>query len=318
MTSVTKSEGCYPIIDKTNGIIRTVRLQAPSHFVWKIESYSELLLSKWEKIESGTFQVDDRKWKLTFFPNGDHKHKGKGYISLYLSVLDTDELPLSCDLSVKFQFLVFDQIHDNYLVIQDVRDVFRFQRMKTEWGFAMLLSLDEFKDPSNGYLLDDCCIFGVDLFVIKGATRVETFSVIKPRLSANSCSFKIEKFSTIEEEYVKSEEFTIKDMQWKLKLYPKGDSDGKDHVSVYLLLASDKPDYSSKVYTKFKFRLIDQVHSNHLERECNYGFYDSNGWGFPCFVSLSKVNDASKGYLLKDTMIVEAQIDYLSTVKHFS
>ncbi|KAM7267754.1 hypothetical protein ACFE04_009920 [Oxalis oulophora] len=121
-----------------------------------------------------------------------------------------EELPLSWDYFLKFQFLVYDQVHH----IQDVHEDCRFQRMKTEWGFAQLLPLDVFKEPSNGYLLNDSCVFGVDIFVVNGATRGDTFSVVKPLTSDKSYSFKIKKFSTIDKEYVYSDIFTINDMKW--------------------------------------------------------------------------------------------------------
>ncbi|KAM7266988.1 hypothetical protein ACFE04_009154 [Oxalis oulophora] len=306
------------MIDKTNRTIRTVRLPAPLHFIWKIESYSTLLESKWEKVESGTFEVDGRKWKLTFYPNGDLHHEGEGYISLYLSLLDTEELPLCSDLFLKFQFLVYDQVNYKYLVIQDVHEVCRFQRMKTEWGFAQLLPLGVFKKPSNGYLFDDSCIFGVDIFVVKGATRGDTLSVVKPPTSDKSYSFKIKKFSFIDKA-VYSDVFTINDMKWKLAIYPKGsDQKAKDNVSLYLRLDSKLPDHNSKVYVKYKLRLIDQVHAKHLERKVDYGFHNKLGFGYPRFALQKDVHDASKGYLVKDTIIVEVEIDYLSIVKHFS
>ncbi|KAM7268322.1 hypothetical protein ACFE04_010488 [Oxalis oulophora] len=306
------------MFDETSRTIRTTRVHAPLHFVWKIDCYSTLLESKWEKIESGAFEVDGRKWKLTFYPNGDNKRKGEGYISLYLSVLDTEEeLPLSWDLFLKFQFLVFDHVNNKYLAIQDVHEVCHFQRMKTEWGFARLLPLDVFKEPSNGYLLDDSCVFGVDIFVVKGGTRGDTFSVVKPLTIDKSYSFKIENFSTIVKRFVESDVFTIQDMKWKLQLYPKGDQKAKDNVSLFLHLDFKLPVHN-KVYAKYKLRLIDQVHAKHLERTVDYGFQDKVGIGYPRFALQKDVHDASKGYLVKDTIIVEVEIDYLSIVKHFS
>ncbi|KAM7267708.1 hypothetical protein ACFE04_009874 [Oxalis oulophora] len=305
-----------PIIDEANGIIKSVRLQSPSHFVWKIKSYSKLVELEWKKIESSDFEVNGHKWKLTFYPDGDHERKGKGYISLYLSLMDAeDHLPLSLDLFVKFQFLVFDQINDKYLVIQGINnDVCRFQRMKTEWGFARLLSLVDFKDSSNGYLLDDCCVFGVDVFVNENATCGDSFSV-KPLKSGNSYTFKINNFSTLSEGDVESEVFTIDGLQWKLKFYPRGSSKPEvPHVSLFLM-----PKFNKKVHATYKLRMIDQVHGNNFETTpLEYGFHGKAGFGFVEFVALVDVKNPSKGYLLNDAIVVEVEIDYVSVVNELS
>ncbi|KAM7267417.1 hypothetical protein ACFE04_009583 [Oxalis oulophora] len=275
------------IIGETNGIIRKIRLEAPLHFVWKIESYSTLLESKWNKIESGSFEVDGHKWKLTFFPNGNNNHKGEGYISLYLSISDTENPPLSLDLSVIFKFLVFDQIKGKYLAIQDSNEMCRFQWMKTEWGFGQLLPLGVFKDPSNGFLIDDRCIFGVDIFV----------------------------------EFVESDDFIVEGLKWKLKLYPKGKSTGQNSVSLFLLLVTELPDYYRKVYAEYKLRICDQVNGNHLENtisDITYFDKGNTGWGIDHFVPLSDVNNMSKGFLLKDAINVEVEFSYISVFKQLS
>ncbi|KAM7267186.1 hypothetical protein ACFE04_009352 [Oxalis oulophora] len=303
-----------PIIDKTTGVIRTERMQSPSHFVWKIESFSKLLDAGWDKIESGSFEVDGRKWMLTLYPSGDTNHQGHGHISLYLSLLDTEELPISWELFVKFQFLVLDQIHDKYLVVQDVNEVCRFQRMRTELGFPQLLSLRDFKNSSNGYLLEDCCVFGVDVFVMKAATRGESFSTVKPLTSGNSYTFKIEKFSTIDKEYVESEVFTIQGTKWMLRLFQQ---DKNNNVALYLFLSSNPQDCNSKVYATCNAKMIDQVNGVQLVTRSEYHF--SKEYGFEIFsIPLSDVKDASTGYLVNDTILLKVMFVYLSKVKHFS
>ena len=68
------------------------------------------------------------------------------------------------------------------LVILDNLDanerVKRFHNLKTEWGFARLLSHDILNDSSNGYLLDDTCVFGVEVLFIKSTCKGESLSMI--------------------------------------------------------------------------------------------------------------------------------------------
>jgi hypothetical protein len=44
-----------------------------------------------------------------------------------------------------------------------------------EWGFIESLSHDAFRDPSNGFLVNDLCIFAVEVFAIKSSGSVESF-----------------------------------------------------------------------------------------------------------------------------------------------
>ena len=49
----------------------------------------------------------------------------------------------------------------------------RFHKMKTKWGFAQLVPRGTFKEPSNGYLVDDTCVFGAEVFVIENTAKWE-------------------------------------------------------------------------------------------------------------------------------------------------
>ena len=84
--------------------------------------------------------------------------------------------------------------------------------MKTEWGFTKFLPLDTFKDVSHGYLVNDCCLFGVEVFVHNHSSKLECVSMTKQ--PANSTlTWKIENFSALDEESY-SQEFTVADSQW--------------------------------------------------------------------------------------------------------
>ena len=44
-------------------------------------------------------------------------------------------------------------------------------------------------------------------------------------------------------------------------------------------------------------------------------FSSSEGWGYPKFLLLKDLNNASKGFLVNDTVIVEAEIIKMSKLK---
>ena len=82
-----------------------------------------------------------------------------------------------------------------------------------EYGFPRLLPLSTFTNPSNGYLVDDCCAFGVELLVIKASGKGETFSILKePKVGI--FTWKLENFSTLSNMSYNSEVFTAGHCQW--------------------------------------------------------------------------------------------------------
>ncbi|CAK7347806.1 unnamed protein product [Dovyalis caffra] len=80
--------------------------------------------------------------------------------------------------------------------------------MKTEWGFHQWLSLETFNDASNGYLVDDCYVFGAKLFVIKPTGKWELVSMVKKAANA-SLTWKIEDFSELDKSFYFSKAFTV-------------------------------------------------------------------------------------------------------------
>ncbi|KAH0756967.1 hypothetical protein KY290_020460 [Solanum tuberosum] len=100
---------------------------------------------------------------MIIYPDGDGD--GAGHISVYLVIIGKSSLHAVWEVNVSFSFLIFDQIHNNYNVMKGMERHFR--NIKTEWGFSKCISHKTFKDPSNGYLVNDKCVVGVDVYVIK-------------------------------------------------------------------------------------------------------------------------------------------------------
>ncbi|KAH1033396.1 hypothetical protein J1N35_045570 [Gossypium stocksii] len=100
------------------------------------------------------------------------------------------------EFNAQFSFLVSDQFRDKYLTIQD-GTIRRYHESKAEWGVPRLLSLDVFNDVSMGYLVEDCCISGSEVLVIKDSGRTECLSMVKKQLN-NIYIWKIEKFSVLD------------------------------------------------------------------------------------------------------------------------
>ena len=82
--------------------------------------------------------------------------------------------------------------------------------MKTLCGFARFLSLDVLKDHRNGYLMDDSCIFGAEVFVIKYSGKGECLSMLKDPVGGTFTRV-IKNFYTLNEEVLHSEIFNVKE-----------------------------------------------------------------------------------------------------------
>ncbi|KAM6576432.1 hypothetical protein CsatB_028269 [Cannabis sativa] len=203
-------------------ISRCMRNVPPSHYSMKVKSFSLLSKSK-EKHGSSFFEVGGYKWRLSFYPNGDKRLiTDNNYISLYLTICETETLPNGWEVNVNFSLFVYNHLHDNYLTLQATR---RFHKIKKEWGFDKIESLESFKNVSNGYLHNDCCVFGAEVFIINPTPSFETLSVFERGDISNPIfRWEIKEFSKImDKDSYSSEEFSSGGANWYLMIFPNGD-----------------------------------------------------------------------------------------------
>ena len=82
-------------------------------------------------------------------------------------------------------------------------------------GFDKLISLEEFTDVSNGYLIDDKCVFGAEVFVCKERKtgKANCISRIK-----SPCMYKhvweLQHFSELDLPCYISQPFTVEGQKW--------------------------------------------------------------------------------------------------------
>ncbi|XP_027772158.1 uncharacterized protein LOC107016410 [Solanum pennellii] len=282
----------------------------PTRYLLKIESFSLLSENGISKYESNEFESGGFNWKMIIHPNGDGDGDGDetGHISIYLAVIGTSLLNTVCEVNASFSFLIFDQIHDNFTVMKGMER--RFRNIKNEWGFSKCISHETFKDPSNGYLVDDKCIFGVDVYVIKKQGIGECMSLLNDT-EPYKHEWKITEFSKLNEEAY-SEEFTVGDYRWKLSLCLGGDSrqNGKD-IYVFLKSVDAKGfDRQKRVQAEFIISLKNQIGGEH-HKLCGCAHWysaTSSGRGWSSFMRCCEFNDPKKGFLIEDCCIVEAEV----------
>ncbi|CAL8079474.1 unnamed protein product [Prunus armeniaca] len=294
----------------------------PTHYILKVESFSSLERHSAGRYESGQFDAGGYKWKLVVYPNGYKQKNVDDHISVYLEMAGADSLQTGWEVFVDFRLFLLDQNKGIYLVLQDAN----LKKMclhvaMLEVGFDRVIPLKAFADASNGYLIDDTCVFGAEVFVCKErrAGKAECLPRINNAVIVseenndfmNKHVWKIEEFSKLKPEPLESKPFNAGGQTWKIQLFPKGDSHGKDtHVSLYLTLANpEKLSTASKILAQFTLRIVDQLNAKHFFRQGNFWFSASNPeWGWWRFITLGFLSQAGMGFLSKDTCIVEAEV----------
>ncbi|OIT00846.1 ubiquitin carboxyl-terminal hydrolase 13 [Nicotiana attenuata] len=252
--------------------------------------------------------------KLIIYPDGDGSEDGYDHISVYLAIAETNSLQAGWEVNATFSFLIFDQIHDKFLVMRGMEQ--RFHNINTEWGFPNCISYDTFREPSNGYLVNDKCVFGVDIYVIKNHGVGECVSLLDQSKSYKH-EWKISEFTKVTN-IVWSEEFAVGDYKWKLQLYPTGVS-GQNGQSISIFLESVDAkgfDFRKRVQAKFSISVKDQITGAHHKMTSASSWFAAAGysWGWRAFMRLSELKDPKKGYLVKDCCIVEADVSVLGVV----
>ncbi|KAK2990622.1 hypothetical protein RJ640_019902 [Escallonia rubra] len=201
----------------------------------------------------------------------------------------------------------------------------RFTEMKTEHGFAKLISLATFRDNANGYLVCDTCLFGAEVFVIQNTKRaMSCISMERSEYSSSPVSWKVHNFSKLNHRRI-------------LELFPRGDESHKGKLSIYLHMVdsttsfgynyvrdwwfgrdriSTRWPWDGGVLGEFTVRVIDQVHGAHRQRRIRQSS-NSRNWSLEIcqFMPLDDLTNQVNGFLLDDTLIVEVDYAVLFEVK---
>ncbi|KAJ6901444.1 hypothetical protein NC651_019266 [Populus alba x Populus x berolinensis] len=293
------------------GSVATVSDAPPIHYMVKIESFSSLGKNAVEKCESGVFEAGGYKWKLVLYPNGNKSNNVKDSISLYLAMVDAGSLPRGWEVNVIFRLFLLDQNKNSYLVIQAGKER-RFHGLKLQSGFDQFIKLSTFNDARYGFLLDDTCVLGAEVFVCGEGSRGkgEVLSM-KEDPTASKYTWKIVNFSELDEKRQESQIFSTGDHQWKMVLYPKGEGLGMGtHLSLYLALDLATLPAGCRVYADHTLRLVDQVYDRklHIVRKDKSWFGASSseiGWSKLIPLGFYGLKDA---WVAKDICIIEAEV----------
>ncbi|KAK2654569.1 hypothetical protein Ddye_014425 [Dipteronia dyeriana] len=245
---------------------------------------------------------------------GKKSKNGKNHISIYLELVQTSSLPAGWEVNVISKKFIFNHSQNKYFSNKDLYEN-RYHAMNTSCGIAKFMDLNTFSNPVNGYLTDNACVFGVEVFVVGNTLKEEHLSLmIEPATYFHT--WKVTNFSTLVEKTYVSESFGC--YKWNIMLYPNGTVEGKGNsISLFLDVSRSSIPLNSKLFVKFILRVKQQkVNGKHIEYEeiYMYSSLDSSAFGFREFISLAKLKDPKRGYLVDDTLIIEAEVTLLGLV----
>ncbi|XP_020538687.1 uncharacterized protein LOC105643613 isoform X2 [Jatropha curcas] len=283
----------------------------PPYYAVEIQKFSAPKDYQVTKYESEVFEAQEYKWKLVVHLKGS---KSKDHISLYLALADTLEPHIL--VYAVFRLYLLDRKNHNHLIRQLPGKKICFHKRKLEWGFDKFINVAAFRDPSNGYLVGDACVVGVEVISADKATitgKEESLSINKQGHVAKHL-WKIEKFSKLSETRT-SEIFTDGIQEWKIELHPEGTDLGKmEYLSLYVCLGDDNAiDPSSKIYTHVTLRVLDQLKDKHIIAEENFWFDSTRSrHGWSRFLPLDYLHRFKKSLQFEDVLFVDAEVKVLA------
>ncbi|XP_019427988.1 PREDICTED: ubiquitin carboxyl-terminal hydrolase 13-like isoform X3 [Lupinus angustifolius] len=118
----------------------------------------------------------------------------------------------------------------------------------------------------------------------------------------------IENFSRLTRK-VYSDDFCVGGYKWRILIFPKGNN--VDHLSMYLDVAdSTTLPYGWSRYAQFSLTVVNQIQSKYsVRKETQHQFIArESDWGFTNFMPVADLSDSTRGYVVNDTCIVEADI----------
>ncbi|KAI8539604.1 hypothetical protein RHMOL_Rhmol09G0196000 [Rhododendron molle] len=129
----------------------------------------------------------------------------------------------------------------------------------------------------------------------------------------------IENFTRLNTKKLYSEIFYVGGYKWRVLIFPKGNN--VEHLSMYLDVADSATlPYGWCRYAQFSLSVINQVQTKYTVRKDTQHQFNAreSDWGFTSFMPLVELYDPSRGYLVNDTILVEADVAVRKVVDYWS
>ncbi|KAJ7528132.1 hypothetical protein O6H91_16G085500 [Diphasiastrum complanatum] len=162
---------------------------------------------------------------------------------------------------------------------------------------------------------------GIDAMEVVGqgesVPTVENQTVDDPQ--SGKFTWPIENFSKVNLRKYYSETFVVGGYSWRILVFPKGNN--VDSLSLYLDVAdSASLPYGWSRYAHFNLAVINQFDTKlSIRKDTQHQFNArESDWGFTSFMPLQDLYDPSRGYLVNDTLVVEASVNVRKVVDYWA
>ncbi|CAH8348830.1 unnamed protein product [Eruca vesicaria subsp. sativa] len=106
-----------------------------------------------------------------------------------------------------------------------------------------------------------------------------------------------------------SDVFVAGGFKWRVLIFPKGNN--VDQLAMYLDVADAASlPYGWCRYAHFGLTVVNQINNRYsVRKETQHQFNArESDWGFTSFMPLGELNDPTRGYLVNDTVLIEAEV----------
>ncbi|PON44923.1 Ubiquitinyl hydrolase [Parasponia andersonii] len=129
----------------------------------------------------------------------------------------------------------------------------------------------------------------------------------------------IDNFTRLNTKKHYSDVFVVGGYKWRILIFPKGNN--VDYLSMYLDVA-DSPTlpYGWTRYAQFSLAVVNPINNKYSIRKDTQHQFNAreSDWGFTSFMPLSDLYDPSRGYLVNDTCVVEAEVAVRKVLDYWS
>ncbi|XP_074347579.1 ubiquitin C-terminal hydrolase 12-like [Apium graveolens] len=176
----------------------------------------------------------------------------------------------------------------------------------------MRLILDTFSSAENGYLIDDSCVFSVEVYKVIYNGKGEIFKMIKDPKEV-CFNWKIPKFSKIWKDRFESEVFTAVDGEYKWRFVLNFDGNIKSKSLCLDLKLVASPPTVKRVLADFSLVVKNQKYNHHCSWSGGDTLFSTTDldsdlvgkvWGTDELILLSKLKRESQGFILNNTSSV--------------
>ncbi|KAL0433504.1 UNVERIFIED_CONTAM: Ubiquitin carboxyl-terminal hydrolase 13 [Sesamum latifolium] len=131
-------------------------------------------------------------------------------------------------------------------------------------------------------------------------------------------TWRIKDFSRLSVTKLYSSTYELGDFKWRMLIFPRGNN--VDFLSMYMgFIGSADVPYGWSRYVDFSLTVVNQFHSsNSIRKETKHQLNAGEGdWGFKSFMPLNDLYDTSRGFIVNDICVIEAEIAvYKSTDRY--